>query len=667
MYAANPLLMIAFVVFTYLANYGAGALLCQLARLRLSSAPERVGVACALGSVLLSWIGYAAVVGALPWLPAVAGWLALAAGVWVIVRGRLRRGEGERLPRGDAWILVGAAAVGLLFTAALAWGQVRHLADGSLIGRSIWPDTLYRNAVMARLWNCAGPPDWPWLAGVPMKGMSLLRFTAMLPAMKALHIAPTAYQDLAVWVGLYGVPVAAMALFAFFRALGAPSRVCALAVLLTSFLGNPRWLMNERFAHSPALHWAGSDVFAIAVPVLFAMLALIVIALRSGATAPRDQGALWLAAFMVISGMGHVPWKGLPIYPALGLWLVIALVRRQEVRSAVVLAVSALLGLVVLKVVMGSGSGASSSLLQSIGPSPTIRNLSWAFPFLAEPLRPLLSNLGPTNLMKLGKFAAVYLVAVWFYIVGSMWVRMVLMPHAHRFRKQWLLTPEGGFIGCVVMSAILLATCVDFNKLAYQGAQYDAFRFLWIPLLLANLGVAAVAVLHSGWLRQGWGILVVLLFVFYGSWENTQLVLWSRATLPYSVIRSSQMGALRYLDQYAGVQDIVLINPRSEPPQPRDPLHEPMTHRWGCYSGLLNARLYLDNEDMARKFGQGAIWDGRLAGMQLALKSAPALREFVRSEGIRWIVLQGTDKLPEGATLAEVFRDGDVRVYSASR
>lgn len=666
MYAANPLLMIAFVAFTYLANYGAGALLCRLARLRLSTGVERVGVACALGSVLLSWIGYVAVVGALPWLPAVAGWLALVTGVVVIAQAWRRREETERLPAGDLWLLIAAAGIGLLFTAGMDWGQVRHLADGGLMGRFIWPDTLYRNAVMARLWNCAGPPDWPWLAGVPMKGMSLLRFTAMLPAMKALHIAPTAYQDLSLWVGLYGVPVAAMALFAFFRALGAPSRTSALAVLLTGFLGNPRWLLNERFAHSPALHWAGSDVFAIAVPVLFAMLALIVLALRSGATAPRHQGALWLAAFMVISGMGHVPWKGLPLYPALLLWLAVALIRRQEVRSAVVLALSAILGLVVLKLVLGSGSGESSPLLQSLGPSPTIRNLSWAFPFLSEPLRPLLSHPGPTSLMKLLKFVSVYLVAVWFYLVGSMWVRMVLMPHAHRFRREWWLTPEGGFLASVTVSAIVLATCVDFNKLAYQGAQYDAFRLLWIPLLLANLGVAAVAVLHSKWLRRGWGLLVVLLFVYYGSWENTQLVLWTRTALPLSVVRSSQMNALRYLDQHAQPQDIVLINPRYELPQPGDAMHQPITHHWGYYSGLLNARLYLDNEDMARKFGQGRLWDGRLARVQAALKSAQALQQLMRSEGIRWVVLQGTDKLPEGANLREVFRDADVRVYSAS-
>ena len=662
MYAADPLLMLAFVAFTYLANYGAGASLCHLARLRLPTGLERVGVSCALGSVLLSWLGYIAVVGAWPWLPAAAGWLALAAAAVFIAKGRLRPEPSARLPRADAWILAGAIALGLLFAAGMTWGQVHYLSDGSLIGRSIWPDTLYRNAVMSRLYNCAGRPDWPWLAGVPMKGMSLLRFTAMLPAMKALHLAPTAYQGLALWVGLYGVPVAAMALLAFFRALGAPLRTSSLAVLLTGFVGNPRWLLNERFAHSPALHWAATDVFAIAVPVLFAMLALIVLALRE-----KHEGALWLAAFMVVSGMGHVPWMGLPLYPALGLWLMVALVRRQQVRSAVVLAASALLGVVVLKLAMGSGSGPSSSVLHSLGPSPTIRNLSWAFPFLAEPLRPLLGHLGPTSVLKLAKFVSVYLVACWFYVVGSLWVRMVLMPHAHRFRREWVLTAEGGLLACAVASALLLATCVDFNKLAFAGAQYDAFRLLWIPLLLANLGVAAVAVLHSHWLRRGWGVLVVLLFVFYGSWENTQLVLWSRTTLPYSVVRSSQMQALRYLDRHAAAQDVVLIDPRYETPQPRDPQHEPMTHHWGYYSGLLNARLYLDNEDMARKFGQGQMWDSRLAQVQRALRSAPALQQLMRESGIRWLVLQGTEKPPAGAQLAEVFHDADVRVYSASQ
>jgi hypothetical protein len=654
--------MIAFVAVTYLATYGGGAALSQLAGLRLRTGAERFGVACALGSVVLSWVGYVAVVAALPWLPAVGCWACVALACWVIVRSRLRRRETKPLPRRDWLILVGAMAIGLLFAGGMQWGQVRYLADGSMMGRLIWPDTLYRNAVMARLLECSGAPDWPWLAGVPMKGMSLLRFTAMIPSLKALHLPSTCYQTASLWIGLYGIPVAALALFAFFRALGAAVRTCSLAVLLTSFLGNPRWLLTDRFAHSPGLHWAGGDVFAISVPVLFAMLALIVLTVRE-----RKHGALWLAAFMVVSGMGHAPWMGLPLYPGLALWLVVSLVRKEQVRSAVVLSVSALLGYVVLKVLMGSGTGGGAPLLEGIGPSPTIRALSWAFPFLGEPLQPLLSNLGPTNLMKMVKFASVYLVAFWVYLVGSMWVRMVLMPNAFRFRREWLRSAEGTLLCCVTVAAVLLTSVVNFNKIAFQGAQYDALRLLWIPLLLANLGVAALAVLHGHWLRRGWGVLVVLLFVYYGSWENTQLVLWSRTSLPYSIIRSSDMAALAYLDQHVAQGDVVAINPRAQVPGEGvvgGDGSTQITHRWGYVSGLLGARLYLDNEDMARKFGQGPQWDARLRDFQQAMKSASALTTFARSHRIRWIMLQGTDKLPDGSNSKEVFRDGDVRVYS---
>lgn len=652
--------MIGFVVVTYLATYGAGAALSQLAGLRLRTGAERVGIACALGAVALSWIGYVAVMGRLPWLPVLACWLCVALAGYVIIKSRLRPAETERLPRRDWLILIGAIALGLLFAGGMQWGQVRYLADGSMMGRLIWPDALYRNAVMARLLECSGAPDWPWLAGVPMKGMSLLRFTAMLPSLKALHLPATSYQMASLWIGLYGVPVAALALFAFFRSLGVAVRTGSLAVLLTSFLGNPRWLLNDRFAHSPGLHWAGGDVFAISVPVLFAMLALILIAARE-----RQQGALWLAAFMVVSGMGHAPWMGLPLYPGLALWLVVAIVRKDQARSAVVLALSALLGYVVLKVLMGSGTGGGAPLLEGLGPSPTIRALSWAFPFLSEPLRPLLSSLGPTNLMKLAKFASVYLIAVWAYLVGSMWVRMVLMPNAHRFRREWLKTAEGNLLCCVTVAAVLLASVVNFNKIAFQGAQYDALRLLWIPLLLANLGVAAVAVVHSAWLRRGWGLLVVLLFVYYGSWENTQLVLWSRTSLPHSVIRSNDMSALRYLDRHVAPGDVVAINPRVQLPQSLTPRGEPISHRWGYVSGLLSARLYLDNEDMAKKFGQGPIWDGRLREWQQAMKSPAALSAFAKDNHIRWIMLQGKDKLPPGSNnLTEVFRSGDTRVYS---
>ncbi|MEI6501617.1 MAG: hypothetical protein WCP21_11415, partial [Armatimonadota bacterium] len=126
MYPANPLLMIAFVAVTFLANYGAGAALSQVARLRLGTAPERFGVSCALGSIVLSWVGYAACMARLPWLPGPVCWLAVAAGVVVIARGLRGRAEGESLPRRD-WLLLGlAVGLALLFAGGSQWGQIRY-------------------------------------------------------------------------------------------------------------------------------------------------------------------------------------------------------------------------------------------------------------------------------------------------------------------------------------------------------------------------------------------------------------------------------------------------------------------------------------------------------------------------------------------------------------
>jgi hypothetical protein len=316
--------MLLLVAGTYLATYGPGRLLVHLLGLKVGSFQERLGLSCALGAVVLGWLGYVAVMGGAPWLALAAGWLAMALGVLMVVRGLTWAQESCDLTNRNRAVLGLAVLIGLAFAAGMNYWQIAYHGDGSLSGRFVWPDLLYRNAVMSRLMACDGPPDWPWLAGVPMKGMSLLRFTAILPVMKALSIPATHYQVAALWLGLFGVPVAACALLAFFRALGAGQGVSAWAVVLTSFLGNPRWLLNDRFAHSPALHWAGTDVFAISVPVLFAMLALIVLAIRE-----RQSGALWLAAFMLASGMGHTPWAGLSVYAAVALFLAICLVRRQ--------------------------------------------------------------------------------------------------------------------------------------------------------------------------------------------------------------------------------------------------------------------------------------------------------------------------------------------------
>ncbi|MEN6641347.1 MAG: hypothetical protein ABFE08_02765 [Armatimonadia bacterium] len=657
MYPPPLWLMIAFVIAVYLAAYGPGRLLCRLAGLRLGSAQERLGVACAVGLVILGWVGYLAAMNSQPWLATGFGWLAIGLGagmvVWDLTRGR----EACDLQRSQRLVFVLAVLVGLLFTAAMNWGQIRYLDDGSLAGRFVWPDLLYRNAVLSSLMDCAGRPDWPWLAGVPMKGMSLLRFTALLPVMKALGISSNYYQVAALWLGLFGVPVAACCALALYRALGATAAVAATATLLTAFLGNPRWLLNDRFAHSPALHWAGTDIFAVAVPVLLTMLALLVLAVRE-----RQKGAIWLSLLMLVSGLGHVPWLGLAVYVAMPLWLVICLIRRQDVGLAATLTAGALLGIVVLKLFMGTGTGGGSPLA-AIGPSPTIRALSWAFPFLSEPLSPLLANPSATSALKLLKFLAVYPIAVIFYLLGSLWVRSLVLLAAHRFPWRRLAQPEYLLGLCLVTGGVLLSAVVDFNKLAYQGAQYDVLRVLWPALLLANLGLAYLLVENWTWLRRRWGLLLLLVLVFYGSWENAQLSLWCRVGLPVSIVSADEMAALRYLDQHASPRDIVLIDPRYQPTPGRFPQIEHLGHNWGYVSGLLNARIWLDNEDMARKFGQGELWDARYAELRRATDGGEAgMRRLLKEDDIRWIIAQGGRRL-ESYGLSEVFREGEVRVY----
>lgn len=636
--------MLLLVAGTYLATYGPGRLLVLVLGLQVNSFQERLGVSCAVGAVVLGWIGYVAVMAGLPWLAVAGGWLAMALGLFMVVRGFTWAKETCDLENRHRTILALAVAIGLGFAAGMSYWQITYGADGSMSGRQVWPDLLYRNAVMGQLLPCDGPPDWPWLAGIPMKGMSLLRFTALVPIFRALGIASTSYQIAALWLGLFGVPVAACALLAFFRALGAGRTVGAWAVVLTSFLGNPRWLFNDRFAHSPALHWAGTDVFAVAIPVLFAMLALIVLAIRE-----QQKAALALSALMLVSGMGHVPWEGLAIYVAVPLFLVAAVRsrsgersdRRRVVGTAAVLALAALGGIVVLKTLMGSGTG-GGSLLSAIGPSPTIRGLSWAFPFLAEPLRPLFGMGVATGVLKLVKFVAVYAVAVFFYLWGSMWVRNVILPNTYRFEWRRLREPEYAFGLCLVIGGVLLSSVVNFNKLAYEGAQYDVFRVLFPALLLANLACALLLVEYWPRLRRGWGLILLLVLIFYGSWENTQLVYWSRVGLQPTTIGS--VSDLRYLVEHAAPRDVVFMNPRVEPPV-SSTMTVYISHRWGFMSGLVPVRFWLDNEDMARKFGQGPIWDQRWAEAERALKGSPqGFSAFLRRNGINWVILGYEEK-----------------------
>lgn len=658
--------MLACVAVLYLSTYGAGRVLSVIARLHLASGPERFGVSCALGAVVMGWVGYAAAMARLPQAAVGATWLFAALGVGAVVWGwaRRRRGSGRELTAGQWALLLGAAAVGLLFALGMQYGQVRYGADGSLAARFVWPDLLYRNAIVARYLNFDGPPDWPWLAGIPLKGMSILRSTALVPTLKALGIPSDQYQVAALWLGAYGVPVAACTCFAFFRTLGAGATTGALATLLTSFLGNPRWLFSDRFAHSPALHWAGSDVFAVAVPVLFALLALVIRAVKE-----KRAGVVCLAVFLLVTGPGFVPWEGLSLYAGLPLALLVVLVRRRDAGTMAVLAAGGLAGLVVLRLVMGTGASGGGPILAALAPAEAIRNLSWAIPFLAEPLRPLLADPNPINLLKLLKFAAVFPWAVLIFLLGSLWVRLVVLLDARNWRWSLVQQTEYVLVASWVVAGILLSTIVDFRRLAYDFAGYDALRILWPALLVANLGVAILAVRHRHWLRTRGGLAVAALFVFYGAWENTQLFVWSRTGLEWSVVPAPQMACLRYLRDHAGPRDVVLITPSHSPALAEARAGETVTsHAWGYASGLLNARFYLDNHDMAAKFGQGAVWRQR-EELLTAVKASdnPALvGAFLRQQGVRWVLVENEPRwarLLAAAGCALMFREGACEVY----
>lgn len=659
--------MLLLVAGTYLATYGPGRLLVHVLGLKVASFQERLGISCAVGAVVLGWVGYVAAMAGAPGLAIAGGWVAIALGIIMIVRGLTWAKETCDLTNTNRAILALAVLIGLGFAAGMNYWQIAYHADGSMSGRFVWPDQLYRNAVLARLLACDGILDWPWLAGTPLQGMSLLRFATFVPIFKALAVPATHYQVAALWLGLFGVPVAACAAFAFFRAFGTHQRVAALAVLLTSFLGNPRWLLNDLFAHSPALHWAGTDVFAIAVPVLLAMLALMVLAIRE-----RQSGALWLSVLMLVSGLGHAPWLGLAVYVAAPLWLVYVAVgdrsyRRRMMGTAAALTVAAGLGAVALKVLMGSAT-AEGSALAGLGPSPTIRDLSWAFPFLAEPLTPLLADLGPTAALKLLKFCAIYPVALGFYLWGSMWTRNVLLPHGHRFPWRRLREPDWAFGLCLVLGGVLLSGFVNFDKLQYVGAQYNALRVLWPALLLANLGCALLLVDYGPKLRRGLPLAILLVLIFYGAWENVQLVLWSRTGLPPVTVAADDMAALRYLAVQARPDEVLFIMPRTLPPMCLTP---PLNigHNWGYVSGLLPVRVWLDNEDMARKFGQGELWDGRWGEAQQAVRGGPeGFARFLERHGITWVLAQDESLARECASagLSEAFRSGGVAVFEGA-
>lgn len=170
-------------------------------------------------------------------------------------------------------------------------------------------------------------------------------------------------------------------------------------------------------------------------------------------------------------------------------------------------------------------------------------------------------------------------------------------------------------------------------------------------------------------LRRGWGLALLAVLIFYGSWENVQLVYWSRAQLPVSVVAADEMAALRHLDAQAEAGDVVFINPRHEPTPAPSPQWHMAGHNWGVVSGLLPLRVWLDNEDMARKFGQGPLWDARLQVAQRAMSGPPQdFRSFLDRNGIEWVLAQDERLAGQSARagLRRTFQSGPVSVWSRS-
>ena len=76
--------------------------------------------------------------------------------------------------------------------------------------------------------------------------------------------------------------------------------------------------------------------------------------------------------------------------------------------------------------------------------------------------------------------------------------------------------------------------------------------------------------------------------------------------------------------------------------------------------------MWLDNEDMARKFGQGELWDERWAEAQRAMAGTPEeFSRFLARNGITWVLAQGEGfaRLCREAGLQGAARDGSVAVF----
>jgi len=272
--------------------------------------------------------------------------------------------------------------------------------------------------------------------------------------------------------------------------------------------------------------------------------------------------------------------------------------------------------------------------------------MDWAFPFLAEPLRPLLADMSPVAAAKLLKFAVTYACAAVFFILGSLWVRAAFIADWQRWEWRKLSDPTVALCGGIVVAGIALTTCCDFRKGAYDYADYDMLRLLWLPLLFANLALAHYAYEHRASVRRWWGVVMAIIVIGLGAWEYSYYVLEKRAIeLAYHIARA-ELDAVAYINQHAAADDTVLINPlllAQTAPQA-------VGHDWGYFSGLCIPTVWLDNHDMAYKFAQQDEWDrrARLLRRVMASKDETAVRQFLANEAIDWVYLQGDDAFAVG-------------------
>ena len=649
------------IVLAYMATYGLGAPVCRLAGLRQLGGLARIGVCCGVGTVVIAWVGYASAVNGWPSCGKLVVWAAALVGaVMMASRFRLRADESDEvLPRRVILILLLAIVVGLGYRAAIYSGQVKVTEEG-LSGRGLWPDLLYRNGIVKEFMTCDEPPEWPWLAGSPLKGTSVLRLSATATLLSAAGISSRQYQHASEWLGLFGIPVAAGGLFALFIAAGASPLIAALAVLITAFFGNPRWLMEERFAHSPVLIWAGGDAFAFVFPALYATAAVVVSVARQWV-----WPAGLLAVFMLASVTAFGPWFALPLILGILLWLLYAFASHRGRRPALALSFGALLGALVLKVLCGTGAAGGASPLAVIGPSPVIRAMAWAFPFLGEPLTPLIADLSPVALAKLLKFAIAYGCAAVFFVFGSLWTRAIFVADWRRWEWYKLRRPEYSLLAAVVIAGLALTLLCDFRKVAYSYADYDMLRLLWLPLLLGNLALAHYACANAAAVRRWYGVVLAVIVVALGAWEYSYYVLEKRVIEPAQIIPAGDLQLISWLNDHASPGDRVLINPFFQPDTPGR-----VSHNWGYFSGLCVPAVWLDNRDMAYKFAQHEEWDRRARVLRdlMAAKEPASLRRFVATEGIGWICLQGDETFATDtgkAGLELVFRNSAGRVYRA--